>query len=107
VQENLADPQAKEDISVLERLPSVSLFYKIFIANAGILVLAAVTGMVVVLRLSSEISASTAFLGPGMVDRAAHAAGTLRVDSRPGDGMRLTTEAPKPLPERVGNVGHG
>ena len=63
----------------------------------------------------------------GMLDRAAHAGGTLQVDSRPGEGTRvtlsvpimrgeqslngrggrrLTTEAPKPLPERVGNVGY-
>ena len=59
----------------------------------------------------------------GMLDRAAHAGGTLRVDSHPGEGTRvtlsvpimrpeasrngrggrrLTTEAPKPVPERVG-----
>ncbi|MCH8812113.1 MAG: HAMP domain-containing protein [Gemmatimonadetes bacterium] len=64
----------------------------------------------------------------GMLDRAAHAGGTLQVDSRPGEGTRvtlsvpivrgdpvrngsggrrLTAEAPKPLPERVGNVIHG
>ncbi len=64
----------------------------------------------------------------GMLDRAAHTGGTLRVESRPGDGTRvmlsvpimrpepsrngrggrrLTSEAPKPVPERVGNVSHG
>jgi signal transduction histidine kinase len=64
----------------------------------------------------------------GMLDRANHAGGTLRVDSHPGEGTRvtlsvpimrpepsrngrggglLTTEAPEPLPVRVGNVSHG
>ena len=64
----------------------------------------------------------------GMLDRAAHAGGTLQVDSRPGEGTRVTlsvpivragpvrngrggrrlaTEAPNPFPEPVGNVSHG
>ncbi len=67
MQENLTDPQEKGAISVPGRLLRVSLFYKILIANAGILVLGAAVGMLVVLRLSSEISASTAFLVSGMV----------------------------------------
>ncbi len=77
MQENLEDPQEKGAISVPGRLLRVSLFYKILIANAGILVLGAAAGMVVVLRLSSEISASTAFLGSGMVALAVLALGSL------------------------------
>ena len=75
--ENLEDPQAKGAISVPGLLLRVSLFYKIFIANAGLLVLGAAAGMVVVLRLSPEISASTAFLGSGMVALAVLALGSL------------------------------
>ena len=77
MQENLADPQAKEAIPVLHRLLRVSLFYKILIANGGILVLGAAAGMVAVLRLSPEISASTAFLASGMVALAVLALGSL------------------------------
>jgi nitrate/nitrite-specific signal transduction histidine kinase len=64
----------------------------------------------------------------GMLDRAAHAGGTLRVDSRLGEGTtvrlsvpimqpepsrngkvgtRLTTEPPKALHEHVGGLSHG
>ena len=77
MQGNLVDPPAKDAISVRGRLLRVSLFYKILIANAGILVLGAAAGMVVVLRLSPEISASTAFLGSGMVALTALALGSL------------------------------
>jgi len=67
VQKNLADPQAKGAFFLPERLLRVSLFYKILIANAGLLVLGAAAGMVVALRLSPEMSASTALLASGMV----------------------------------------
>ena len=77
MQGNLVDPPAKEAISVCGRLLRVSLFYKILISNVGILLLGAAAGMVVVLRLSPEISASTAFLGSGMVALAALALGSL------------------------------
>ncbi len=77
MQENLEDPHAKRAISVPGRLLRVSLFYKILIANAGLLVLGAAAGMVVVLRLSPEISASTAFLASGMVAFAVLALGSL------------------------------
>jgi two-component system sensor histidine kinase UhpB len=73
----LEDPQGKGAISVPGRLLRVPLFYKILIANGGILVLGAAAGMVVVLRLSPEISASTAFLGSGMVALAVLALGSL------------------------------
>ena len=75
--ENLEDPQAKGAISVPGWLLRVSLFYKILIANAGLLVLGAAAGMVVVLRLSPEISASTAFLASGTVAYAVLAIGSV------------------------------
>ena len=77
MQENLTDPQVKGTISVPGRLLRISLFYKILIANAGILVLGAAAGMVVVLRLSPEISASTAFLASGLVAFAVLALGSM------------------------------
>ncbi len=67
MRENLVDPQSKGAFFVPGRLLRVSLFYKILIANAGILVLGAAAGMVVALRLSPEMSASTALLASGMV----------------------------------------
>ena len=67
MQENLADQRAKEAVSVLQRLLRVSLFYKILIANVGLLILGAAAGMVVVLRFSPGMSASTAFLASGTV----------------------------------------
>ena len=73
----MEDPQAKGAISVPGKLLRVSLFYKILIANAGILVLGAAAGMVVVLRLSPEISTPTAFLKSGMVALAVLALGSL------------------------------
>ena len=77
MQANLADQLAKEAISVLRRLLRVPLFYKILIANAGLLVLGAAAGIVVVRGLSPEISASTAFLASGMVALAVLVLGSL------------------------------
>jgi len=73
----LQDQQAKEDLSFSGQFLRVPLFYKILIANTGILLLGAAAGMVVVLRLSPEISATTAFLGSGMVALAVLALGSV------------------------------
>jgi two-component system sensor histidine kinase UhpB len=77
VQENLLDPQEKRAISLSERLLRVSLFHKILIANAGLLVLGAAAGMVVVRRVPPEISASAAFMAFGMVALTVLAVGSL------------------------------
>ncbi len=49
------------------RLLRVPLFYKILLANAGLLVIGAGSGMVLVRYITAEISASTAFLVSGIV----------------------------------------
>lgn len=59
------------------RLLGVPLFYKILIANVGLLLLAAAAGMVLVRRLSPDVSASTAFLWSGLVALAVLALGSL------------------------------
>ena len=43
----------------------------------------------------------------GMLDRAHHAGGTLRVDSRPGEGTRVTLSVPIMQPEASQNGGGG
>ena len=53
--------------AVAVRLLRVPLFYKILLANVGLLLLGAALGMVLVRYVSPEISASRAFLISGLV----------------------------------------